>query len=56
MMYIDEPPVVDLSTVLADDGTVEMLRLGRTPPKPGALVTVLARWRDACRTGTHQIA
>jgi hypothetical protein len=56
MIYIDEPPVVDLSAVLADDGTVETLRLGRTPAKAGTLVTVLARWRDVCRTGTHQLA
>jgi hypothetical protein len=53
---MEEPPPVDLSAVLADDGVVETLRVGRVPVKAGTLVTKLARWRDACRTGTQQAA
>jgi hypothetical protein len=53
MIHMDEPPAVDLHAVLADDRVVETLRLGRTPANPGPVVTLLARWRDACRTGTQ---
>jgi hypothetical protein len=56
LFHIEEPPPVDLSAVLADDGVVETLRVGRVPVKAGTLVTKLARWRDACRTGTQQAA
>ena len=54
LFHIEEPPPVDLSAVLADDGVVETLRVGRVPATPGTLVTKLARWRDACRAGTPQ--
>jgi hypothetical protein len=56
LFHIEEPPAVDLSAVLADDGVVETLRVGRIPARPGTLVTKLAHWRDACRTGTQQAA
>lgn len=56
MFHIEEPPTENLSAVLADDGVVETLRVGRVPVRPGSLVTMLARWRDACRTGTQQAA
>ena len=57
MIYIDEPPAADMYAVLADDRLVEMLRLGRIPAGSGPLVTMLAAWRDMCRsTTTHQPA
>ena len=57
MIYIEEPPAVDLYAVLADDRVVETLRHGRTPAGSGPLVSMLARWRDVCRgTGTHRAA
>jgi hypothetical protein len=57
MVGIEEPPVVDLCAVRADDRTVETLRRGRIPAHPGSLITLMARWRDSCRrTGSHRVA
>lgn len=56
MRHDDGALIVDLRIVLTDDGDVETLRGGRVPPSPGPLVCLLARWRDACRTGTNQAA
>jgi hypothetical protein len=56
VIYIEEPPAVDMPAVLADDHLVEVLRLGRTPANAGPLVTMLAAWRDLCRAATtHQV-
>lgn len=56
MIHLDEAPIVDLCVVFTDDGAVETLRTGRAPATPGPLLSLLARWRDSCRTGTHQVA
>ena len=49
MIYVEEPPAVDLHAVLNDDRVVEQLRLGRLPAGSGPLITLLAHWRDLCR-------